>query len=214
DVDGVEVNGAVLHEVKEPARSGDQDVDAGRERTDLAVDRHAADGERDLRAQIASVGLKAFDDLGRKLARRAQDQHAAAACVRPPRRCGEAIEDRQREGRGLAGSGLRDADDVARRQHLRDGLGLGRGGVLLVGERAGDGLGESEFKKGGQYGISRGRDGSANRRVSREIGHPAWSGLSVNAMLDDGSKTRIWNSYTRPVNGLWMKAVNLSAMVT
>ncbi len=62
------------------------------------------------------------------------------------------MEDRQRERRGLAGSGLRDADDVARGKHLRDGLGLDRGGVgvLLFSERAGDGLGEAEFEKGGQ----------------------------------------------------------------
>ena len=62
------------------------------------------------------------------------------------------MEDRQREGRGLAGAGLGDADDVARGEHLRDGLGLDRGGVgvLLVSEGAGDGLGKAEVEKGGQ----------------------------------------------------------------
>jgi hypothetical protein len=187
DFDAIERNGTVLHQVEQPSRGRDQDVDAGRQRTDLGIDGHAADGERHLRTQIAAVGPKTFDDLGGKLARRAQDQDAAAACIRPSRRCGEAIEDRQREGRGFAGSRLRDADDVARRQHLRNGLGLDRrwGGVLLVGERAGDGLGESEFKKGGQYGIFHRASRAANGRVSREIGHPAWSGLSVNAKLDE-----------------------------
>ena len=122
------------------------------------VERDAADGERDARTQVASVGLEAFDDLRGKLAGRAQHQHAAAASASGRRPVfGEMIEDRQREGRGLAGSGLRDADDVARGEHLRNGLGLdrGRGGVLLVGERAGDGFGKSEIEKGGQCGIFR-----------------------------------------------------------
>ncbi len=117
--------------------------------------RHAADGERDARAQIAAVGLEAFDDLGGQLAGRAQHQHAAAACFRPPAGLREMIEDRQREGGGLAGSGLRDADDVARGEHLRNGLGLDRGGggVVLVDERAGDGFGKAELEKGVQCGI-------------------------------------------------------------
>ena len=118
----------------------------------LTPERDPADGERDARAQIASVGLEAFDDLGGELAGGAQHQHAAGTSFRPPAVLREMMEDRQREGRGLAGSGLRDADDVARCQHLRDGLRLNRrrGGILLVFECAGDGFGEAEFEKGGQ----------------------------------------------------------------
>ena len=57
------------------------------------------------------------------------------------------IEDRQREGRGLAGSGLRDADDVAALQGEGNGLGLDRGGsdVFLFGKRAKDRLCEAEI---------------------------------------------------------------------
>ena len=84
-LDAIEMDGTVLHEVEQPAGGGDQDVDAVRERADLAIDRHAADGERHPRAQVAPVGLEALDDLGRKLARRAEHQHAAAARFRPPR---------------------------------------------------------------------------------------------------------------------------------
>ena len=45
-LDAIEMDGTVLHEVEQPAGGGDQDVDAVRERADLAIDRHAADGER------------------------------------------------------------------------------------------------------------------------------------------------------------------------
>ena len=155
DFDAIEMDGALLHEVEQPSGRRHQDVDASREGADLAIERDPADRERDARAQIASVGLEAFDDLGGKFAGRAQHQHAAAARFRPPAGLGEMVEDRQREGRGLAGSGLRDADDVARGEHLRNGLGLDRGGggILLVGERTSDGFGKSESEKGGQCRI-------------------------------------------------------------
>jgi len=39
----------------------------------------------------------------------------------------------QREGRGLAGAGLRDAEHVAARQHVRDGLLLDGGGGGVTG---------------------------------------------------------------------------------
>ena len=59
------------------------------------------------------------------------------------------LDDRQREGGGLAGSGLRDADDVAALQSERDGLGLDRGGryVFLFSEGAKDRLYEAEVVK-------------------------------------------------------------------
>jgi hypothetical protein len=46
---------------------------------------------------------------------------------------GEALENRQHEGRRLAGAGLRDADDVAAAQHGRDGFGLNGGGLGVAG---------------------------------------------------------------------------------
>ena len=65
------------------------------------------------------------------------------------------IEDRQREGGGLAGSGLGDADDIASGKHLRDRLRLDRGGgdVLLFGDCTGDWLSEAKIDKSGQMGI-------------------------------------------------------------
>ena len=207
DFDAIELNGAALHEVEKSSRCCDQDVDPVGERADLAVDGDAADGERYPQTQIAAVGLEAFDDLGGEFARGTQHQYPAAAWLRPSAGTREVIEDGQCESRGLAGSGLRDADHVPRGEHLRNGLGLdwGGGGILLVDERTGDGLAEAEVEKGGQSGIflMARRTGAPNVRIdptlvlldaqigsSRlrwraaacrgEIRHPAWSGLSMN----------------------------------
>src|SRR5690349_20312047 len=62
------------------------------------------------------------------------------------------MQDRQREGCGLAGAGLGDADDVATGERERDGLGLnrGRGDVVFFLEGSRDRVGEAEILKGGQ----------------------------------------------------------------
>ncbi len=152
DFDLIEPHGAHLHQVAQPAGRCDEHIDAAHEIADLTIDRHAADGERDARVDVAAIRLEALDDLGGEFARRAQHQHAAGALFKPLLGLREVIEDRQREGGGLAGSGLRDADDVACGQYLRDGLGLDRRGVgvLFLNESAGDGLGQAELEKGGQ----------------------------------------------------------------
>ena len=59
------------------------------------------------------------------------------------------MQDRQREGRGLAGAGLRDADDIAALARKGDRLGLDRGwsDVFLLRECAKDRLSEAELVK-------------------------------------------------------------------
>ena len=101
---------------------------------------------------MPAIGLEAVDDLAGQFSRRAQHQDAAALALGTNAILRQVIEDRQREGRGLAGPGLRNADDVAAGEHMRDGLGLDRGGGLVAffDDGAGDGLSESEFKKSGQ----------------------------------------------------------------
>ena len=62
------------------------------------------------------------------------------------------MQDRKREGCGLAGAGLGDADDVTAGECEGDGLSLdGRGReIILFLERTRDGIGEAEILKGGQ----------------------------------------------------------------
>ena len=125
-----------LHEIEQPARRGDEDIDAVEQRANLRAHRHAADGQRRPQMQVAPIGAEAVEDLAGQFARRAEHQDAAALAHRRTWLGGELVQDRQREGRGLAGTGLGDADDVAARHHGRDGLGLDRSWreVLFLGE--------------------------------------------------------------------------------
>ena len=149
-LDLVEAQRALIHQIEQAAGRGHQHFDAVRERAHLPVDRHAADGERDgERADVPAIGAEAVGDLAGQFARRREHQHAAGFLLGPQALGVQVIEDRQREGRGLAGSGLRDADDVAALQGEGNGLGLDRSGsdVFLFGEGAKDRLCEAEVVK-------------------------------------------------------------------
>ena len=63
---------------------------------------------------------------------------------------GEEVEDRQREGRGLARPGLSNAEQVASLSEVGDRLGLDRRGdlVALLADGAQDGLQDLELCKG------------------------------------------------------------------
>ncbi len=97
---------------------------------------------------MAAVVTHRFLDLRGEFARRRQDQCARQA-ARGRRRALEQGEQRQREGRGLAGAGLRAGDDVAALEHDRDGLALdGRGdGVTALEHGAYEVLGQAEGSK-------------------------------------------------------------------
>ena len=64
-------------------------------------------------------------DLHRELARRHEDQRRRVRAALP-RRSAEALQQRQRERRGLAGAGRRLPDQVAPFEQRRDGLPLDR----------------------------------------------------------------------------------------
>ena len=92
-------------------------------------------------------------DLAGEFAGRRKDQHRARR-----RRLGAAIggisrsSERQREGRGLAGAGLGDAEQVAALEDERDRLGLDRrrNGIVLGGERAEQRRRQAEIGEFGQ----------------------------------------------------------------
>jgi hypothetical protein len=110
--------------------------------SDAAVDRGRPD------AAVGAVRSEACLDLEGELARRGEDEDADRRPVRlaavAGRRTGhdrlavgEALEDRQHEGRGLAGAGLGAGEQVAAGENERDRLALDgrRLGVTLVGDR-------------------------------------------------------------------------------
>src|SRR5690242_13238252 len=98
---------AAVDQVKEPARCGDENVDAAGEAALLRPERDAAKYDRRGKRQPGAIGPEAVGDLARQLARRAQYQHAAGAAARRTDAASEAMQDRQRERGGLAGAGLR-----------------------------------------------------------------------------------------------------------
>ena len=150
DLEPAEADVALAHQVEQAAGRGDQDVDAARQRLDLRVLADAAEDHRAPERQMAAVGREARLDLGGELAGRGQHQDAAALGPRAARLAGEALQDRQREGRGLAGAGLGAAEQIAAREQVRDRLQLdgGRGGVVLGAHGALDRLDQAELGKG------------------------------------------------------------------
>ena len=84
----------------------------------------AADQERKVQLVVDAVFAERLFDLGGELARRLQDEgprHAGAGAAALEHR-----QHRQGEGRGLAGAGLGDAQDVAALQGVGNGLFLDR----------------------------------------------------------------------------------------
>ena len=112
---------------------------AAAERLDLGIHRDAAVDDGRAERDRPAVGPDALVDLHRELAGRDEDQGADRVAGRRERGVGvrpEAVEDRQREGGGLAGAGLGGGEDVAAGEDEGDGLRLdGRGlGVALLGD--------------------------------------------------------------------------------
>ena len=139
---------AALGMVEQAAGRRDQHVDAAHQLGVLVVERDAADDQRDVELVVLAVFLEMLGDLRGEFARRLEDQRARHA------RAGAALlehgQHRQHEGGGLAGAGLRDAEHVAPREHVRDRLLLDGGGGLVAGRvDGGENLvGQAEMGKG------------------------------------------------------------------
>ena len=142
----VEVEGALLEVVHDPAGGADDDVDAAAQRGQLdavplaAVDRQHLDAGR-----AGGVLLERLAHLERQLAGGGEHER-----LRGLLRQVQPGEDRQRERRGLAGAGLRETDHVAAGHQRRDRGRLDRGGRLVAhaGDRAEHGPGEPEVGEG------------------------------------------------------------------
>ena len=142
-----EVEGALLQVVHDPAGGADDDLDAAAQGAQLdAVGLAAVDRQHVQAGQVRAVAGEGLADLERELAGRAQHQRLRRllGVVEPG-------EDRQREGRGLAGAGLRPADDVAALEQRRDGRCLDRGRqfVAEIPDRLQHPVVESEFAETG-----------------------------------------------------------------
>ena len=164
DLDRVELDEALLHEVFEAARAGDDDVDAVFERRDLAVLADAAEDRRGLEAVGGCQGLERRVDLRREFTGRgeheAQDAAGAARAAREG--AAEARGHRDREGEGLARAGL------AAAEHVAPGEGVGQG-VDLDGE----GVGLAIFRKNVEQGGGHAERAESDVRHGDVSGHDA-----------------------------------------
>ena len=148
EFDAGQKKSAALGVVEQAARGRDQHVDAAGQLGVLVAERDAADQQRDVELLAGAVFVEMLFDLRGEFARRLENQRARHS--RPGAALFQHREHRQHEGRGLAGAGLGDAENVAARQNVGDGLFLngGRGGVA-GGRDGGEHLvGQAEMGKG------------------------------------------------------------------
>ena len=159
DLDLVELAGALLDEVGEAARGGDDDVDAALERLTLLRERGAADDRADLQADRVGERLERVADLGGELAGRDEDEAAGALALRL--RAGEAGEQRQAEGERLAGAGPAAAEDVGAGERVahRRGLDRERGARCRGGQRGHEVLRQAELEEAGDVSAESAVDG-------------------------------------------------------
>ena len=115
--------------VEEPAGRGDQQIQAlVPEHPLLGADRHPSDDDTGPDPREAPVLSGAGLDLSRELTRGHQHQRAQGR-----RAFGQPRQDREQEGGGLAGAGVRGADQIATGEDDRDRLLLDRGGSGVAG---------------------------------------------------------------------------------
>ena len=109
--------------IEQPARRGDDDVDAAAERVLLRAHAHAAEdrgaGDRRVHGEVVEV----FENLRRQLARGREDQRARRARPRA-RLLHQAVENRQQERGGLAAARHGAGQQVAAFERRRNGVGL------------------------------------------------------------------------------------------
>ena len=128
-LDLLQVDRLLLHVVEQPPGGGHQELYALAKRRGLRLHVDAAEYHGTAQADVLAVDAHALLDLRGELAGGREDQGPH----RMPRRGGagvgvsrEALQQRQREARGLAGSGLGAAHDVASLQNQRNRLRLDR----------------------------------------------------------------------------------------
>ena len=155
DFDGVEVDGAALHEVDQAAGGGNGDIEAALELANLGVVGHAAHEGSDEVMRMLADGHARVADLAGELARWGDDEHEGAALAALTMR--KLVHARKGECGGFARAGLGCGNDVAPLEDEGDGLLLNGGGVRITQRLDGVErfLGKSEFSKGSYDGLLR-----------------------------------------------------------
>ena len=152
----------LLDEVEQPARRGDENVDAALQRIYLRALRHAAEDDGDGEPQPRAVGAKALRDLARELARRRQHQHA-----RPAGNAGRARSGESRSRIGSANAAVLPVPVCAMPQRSRP---------ARIGEMAcawiGVGVLWPSFGNGAKNGFAKGEIGKLGQMVLSVMSKP------------------------------------------
>lgn len=99
---------------------------------DLGILLDPAEDHQVAQFQVARVGLEALCDLGRQLPCGGQHQDTDYRLALGGVALGQQLQQGQGKGRGFSGAGLGTSQDVPACQQQGDGLGLDRGGLLVV----------------------------------------------------------------------------------
>jgi hypothetical protein len=133
DLEIVEANVSLIHEVDEATRRGDDDLRALSQRMDLWLLADASVNYGDAQMQMARILPRVLFDLQGELTRRREHETSNGAPARGRAVRRQALENREHERSGLSRSRLRDADDVASAQNDRNGLRLNGCGLCVAG---------------------------------------------------------------------------------
>ena len=140
----------MLHQVEQATGRGDGDIDAAIQGVHLVFLADAAEDHGLAKTKPLAVSAHLIGDLTGKLAGRREDESPRRAPIRGagPVLC-ELVEDGQREGRGLTGAGLGNAQNVLAGKQFGNGPTLNRGGcnVVFCGKGLQDRLGKAEIRK-------------------------------------------------------------------
>jgi hypothetical protein len=127
-----EIRRPLSHVIEQAAGRRNQDVEAACQSLTLRPIADAAEHHGHAQVEVPAVGFEAFRDLGRKLARRRENENASTTARSGLPVVCEAMQNRQGKGGGLAGAGLRDAEQVAAGEEVGNGLGLDGGWRLVA----------------------------------------------------------------------------------
>ena len=128
---------ALVHQVEQTAGRGDNDIDAAGECLDLPMLADATEDHGMVQLQVLAVGAELLADLDRQFTGRRQYQGARLTCAVFHDVLRQFLENGQRKGARLAGTGLGNAQHVPAFKKLRNGLSLDRRRRGVVTRRQG-----------------------------------------------------------------------------
>ena len=192
DLHFVELDGVLVVEIHQAARTGHQHVQTTAGCHHLRVDADAAEDHVAADRQVLAVVAHALAHLGGQLAGRGQHQGTNAVRGYFALALGEALQHRQGKACGLAGPGLGGGHQVTASQDGRDRLLLDgrRGVVALLGNGTQQGFGQTEGSKTHSYLLGIGAPGICGGAPLLSRCHLTGSGPIEKTTISPGSRAK------------------------